>query len=67
MAYREELGPKMFDFLYLGITIGQPYAFYGSTWAAHMMGAGHIPGVTLMQACSTSTTCIFQGLPPLKL
>ena len=53
--------PKMFDFLYLGITIGQPYVFYGSTWAAHMMGAGHMPGVTLMQACSTSTTCIFQA------
>jgi acetyl-CoA C-acetyltransferase len=53
--------PKMLDYLYLGVTIGQHYIFYGSTWAAHMMGAGNIPGVTLMQACSTSTTCIYQA------
>lgn len=53
--------PKMLDYLYLGITVGQHYIFYGSTWAAHLMGAGAIPGVTLMQACSTSTTCIYQA------
>lgn len=53
--------PRMFDYLFLGITIGQPYVFYGSTWAAAMMGATDIPGVTVMQACSTSTTCIFQA------
>ena len=52
---------KMFDYIFLGITIGQNYVFYGSTWAAAMMGATGIPGVTLMQACSTSTTCIFQA------
>ena len=49
------------DYLIMGTTVGQPYLFYGSTWAAHMMGAGHMPGVTLMQACSTSTTCIYQA------
>ncbi len=53
--------PKMFDYLFLGVTVGQPYVFYGSTWAAAMMGATGIPGVTVMQACSTSTTCLFQA------
>lgn len=53
--------PSAFDYLIMGTTVGQPYVFYGSTWAAHLMGAGHIPGVTLMQACSTSTTCIYQA------
>ncbi len=53
--------PAMLDYLFLGITIGQHHVFYGSTWAAHMMGAGHIPGVTVMQACSTSTTCVYQA------
>jgi acetyl-CoA acetyltransferase len=53
--------PKMLDYLFLGITVGQHYVFYGSTWAAHLMGAGHIPGVTVMQACSTSTTSLFQA------
>jgi len=53
--------PQLFDYLYLGITIGQKHIFYGSTWAAGMMGIGHVPGVTLGQACTTSTTCIFQA------
>ncbi|NQU63791.1 MAG: thiolase family protein [SAR324 cluster bacterium] len=53
--------PKMFDYLFLGTTVGQPYLFYGSTWAAGMMGATDIPGVTVMQACSTSTTCVYQA------
>jgi len=57
----------MFDYLFLGITIGQHYVFYGSTWAAAMMGATGIPGVTLMQACSTSTTCIFQASVGLEI
>lgn len=53
--------PKMFEYLFLGITIGQKQWFYGSTWAAAMMGAVSIPGVTISQACSTSTTCVFQA------
>ncbi|RPJ11798.1 MAG: thiolase family protein, partial [Desulfobacteraceae bacterium] len=53
--------PAMFDYLFLGITIGQPQWFYGSPWAAALIGAAGIPGVLLSQACTTSTTCIFQA------
>ncbi|MBT9163125.1 MAG: Beta-ketothiolase BktB [Chloroflexi bacterium] len=53
--------PQMFDYLFLGITIGQPHWFYGSTWAAALMGAAGIPGVTISQACTTSATCIYQA------
>ncbi len=53
--------PKMFDYVILGITIGQPSIFYGSTWAAALMGATGTPGVTLSQACTTSTTSIYQA------
>lgn len=53
--------PKLFDYMFLGITIGQKHWFYGSTWAAALMGAPNIPGVTLSQACTTSTTCIQQA------
>ncbi len=53
--------PKMFDYLFLGMTIGQPQWFYGSTWGAALMGAPGIPGVTISQACTTSSTCIFQA------
>lgn len=53
--------PKMFDYVILGITIGQPKFFYGSTWAAAMLGAEDIAGLLVSQACSTSTTGIFQA------
>ena len=53
--------PQIFDYLILGITISQIHQFYASTWASALMGAGTIPGVTLSQACTTSTTCIYQA------
>jgi len=52
------LDQKELDYLYLGITIGQHRVFYGSTWAAVLMGAPDIPAMTIMQACATSTTVI---------
>ncbi|TSA44731.1 MAG: thiolase family protein [Deltaproteobacteria bacterium] len=51
----------MFDYLILGMTIGQPQWFYGSPWAAAMIGAASIPGMLISQACNTSATCIFQA------
>ena len=51
----------MFDYLILGMTIGQPQWFYGSPWAAAMIGAASIPGMLISQACNTSTTCIYQA------
>ncbi len=53
--------PAMFDYLFLGMTIGQPQWFYGSPWAAALIGATGIPGALVSQACTTSTTCIFQA------
>ena len=51
----------MFDYLILGITIGQHHQFYSSPWVAAIMGAGGIPAVALSQACTTSTTCIYNA------
>ena len=53
--------PKLLDYLILGITIGQPKVFYGGPWASALIGATDIPGVVLSQACSTSTTGIYQA------
>jgi len=55
------LDPGGLDYLYLGITVGQQRVFFGATWAAFMMGAPDIPGMTIMQACSTSTTSVFNA------
>ncbi|ARK29942.1 thiolase family protein [Halalkalibacter krulwichiae] len=49
------------DYVYLGVTVGQKSVFYGASWAATMMGAPDIPGQTLMHACATSTTSIFNA------
>ena len=55
----KEFDAKMLDYLYLGFTIHQKQAFYGAPWAAAMMGAEHISGCNVSQACSTSTTCLY--------
>lgn len=53
--------PKMFDYLILGVTVGQPKLFYGGPWSAALMGAADIPGLLVSQACSTSTIGIYQA------
>jgi acetyl-CoA acetyltransferase len=53
--------PKMFDYFFLGKTIGQHYSFFASPWAAALTGCTDIPGCHISQACSTSTTCVNQA------
>ncbi|WP_073254596.1 thiolase family protein [Caldanaerovirga acetigignens] len=50
---------EVIDYVYLGITVGQHRVFHGAQWAAVLMGAPDIPGMTIMQACSTATTSVF--------
>jgi acetyl-CoA acetyltransferase family protein len=56
-----KIGPENFDYLILGATVGQPHIFYGGPWAAALLGADTIAGAWLSQACSTSTTAVFQA------
>lgn len=58
---------ELLDYLYLGITIGQPRVFYGASWAATMMGAPSLPGQTVMHACATSTTAVFQAASAIEV
>jgi len=53
--------PATIDYVVLGMTIGQPKFFYGSPWAAALMGAEKSPAMLISQACTTSTTCIYQA------
>jgi acetyl-CoA acetyltransferase len=57
----KRIDPKVFDYLYLGLTVHQPHGFYGGPWAAAMMGAPGIPGLWVSQACSTSTVAVFSA------
>ncbi len=44
----------VFDAGVLGMTVPQQYSFYGMPWLAGMVGADHIGGPTISQACATS-------------
>jgi len=56
-----DVSPETFEYLILGATVGQPHIFYGGPWASALIGAQDIPGCMVSQACSTSTTVIFQA------
>lgn len=55
------IDPKIFDYVILGITVGQPKLFYGGPWSAALLGAEDTPGLIVSQACSTSTIGIFEA------
>ena len=50
----------MLDYMYFGITIGQPGLFYSHNWAAGMLADDkkNLPALMVNQACTTSTTCL---------
>ncbi len=54
---KKKISPKDFDEMILGITIPQPSAFYGTPWLAGMIGADHISGPMIGQACATGAKC----------
>jgi acetyl-CoA C-acetyltransferase len=56
-----DISPDIFDYLILGVTVGQPHIFYGGPWTSALIGAQNVPGMMVSQACSTSTTAVFQA------
>ena len=56
-----KINPEIFDYLILGATVGQPHIFYGGPWASALIGAEHVGGFLVSQACSTSTTILYQA------
>jgi len=48
------IGVRVFDAGILGMTVPQQFSFYGFPWLAGMIGADHIGGPTINQACATS-------------
>jgi acetyl-CoA C-acetyltransferase len=56
-----KINPEIFDYFILGATVGQPHIFYGGPWASALLGAEHVGGFLVSQACSTSTTILYQA------
>ncbi len=54
----KKITPNEFDELILGITIPQLSCFYGTPWLAGMIGAEHITGPMIGQACATGARCV---------
>jgi acetyl-CoA acetyltransferase len=55
---QRQIEPDQLDGLYLGNTIPAPNSFYGVAWLAGLMGAGHLTGPVISQACATSVRVI---------
>jgi len=47
------LSPEIFDFGVLGMTVPQKNSFYGLPWLMGEMGAEHVGGPTVNQACAS--------------
>ncbi len=54
----KKIDPRVFNYVYVGATVGQKHNFFYGPWASALIGATEIPGLYVSQACSTSTTCV---------
>ncbi len=61
------IDPLAFDTAVLGLTVPQHRAFYGLPWLAGMLGAPHLAGPTIAQACATSARCVAQAASDIAL
>ncbi|MFL0670220.1 MAG: thiolase family protein [Erythrobacter sp.] len=52
------IAPDAFDFGVLGMTVPQAGCFYGLPWAMGELGASHVGGPTIMQACATAARSV---------
>lgn len=57
----------MIDYVNFGSTVAQPFSFHSGPWVAALIGAENVPGVWLSQACSTSTTAVYQATMALEV
>ena len=47
------IAPDVFDFAVLGTTVPQKQSFYGLPWVMAEIGADHVAGPTINQACAS--------------
>lgn len=55
------VAPTTLDGLVLGITVPQRGFFYGAPWVAGLIGAQHLGGQMVSQACATSARALANG------
>ncbi|MDR3271735.1 MAG: thiolase family protein [Peptococcaceae bacterium] len=57
----KNIDPKIFEYVYVGNTVGQLRQFHAGQWGAALIGATQTPGCHIDQACATATTCMNQA------
>ena len=67
----QELGKRNFpieslDYAVLGATTPQKHSFFGLPWLTGMLGAGHVGGPTIGQACATSVRCMLAAVQEIE-
>jgi acetyl-CoA acetyltransferase len=55
---RRNVAPNVFDYGVLGLSIPQQGCFYGLPWLTGLIGAEHVGGPSINQACATSARCL---------
>ncbi len=61
------VSPKVFDTLYLGLTVPQHYSFYGGPWLAGLIGAEAVTGPIISQACATGARVVGTAASEIEL
>jgi len=63
---KRDIDAARFDYGVLGTTVPQKGAFYGLPWLMGMIGAGHVGGPTIAQACATGARVLLAGVQEIE-
>lgn len=64
---KKSIDPSLFDFGVLGTSVPQKHAFYGLPWLMAEVGAPHVAGPTISQACATSARLLQTAVAEIQL
>lgn len=64
---KRNIGPEVFDFGALGMTIAQFQSFYGAPWPLYEIGLKHVVGPTMTQVCSTGARVVLAGASEIQV
>lgn len=64
---RRNIDPAIIDHAVLGMTVPQWRSFFGAPWLMSMIGAEHVPGPTVIQACQTGPRSVIAAACEVQL
>ncbi|MCZ7559583.1 MAG: thiolase family protein [Burkholderiaceae bacterium] len=64
---KRRIDPKVLDYGALGFSVPQKHSFYGLPWLTGLIGAGHVGGPTLMQACATGVRTLLAAAQEIEV